>query len=104
MSERCGAVLITDECREECNGRDYRLPGGKVEGDNTPVEAAMGELQEETGFRAASWRYLCSTQAFTMVRYPPHYFPAWTTCGPRRCRRSRRSSSRPCKRATTGAN
>jgi ADP-ribose pyrophosphatase len=71
-----GAVLITDEYREELHARDYRLPGGKVEGDDTPVEAAMCELQEETGFRAASWRYLCSTQAFTMVRYPLHYFLA----------------------------
>jgi hypothetical protein len=34
------------------------------------------ELQEETGFRAASWRYLCSTQAVTMVRYLLHYFLA----------------------------
>ena len=69
-----GDLLITDEYREELCRRDYRLPGGKVEGGHTPLGAARVELREETGFEAASWGYLGATQAFTMVRYPLHYF------------------------------
>lgn len=70
-----GAVLITDEWRAELGARDYRLPGGKVEGLE-PVEAAQQELREETGFVAGSWDFLGATQAFSMVRYRLHYFLA----------------------------
>jgi ADP-ribose pyrophosphatase len=71
-----GHLLITDEYRHELGRRDYRLPGGKVEGDNAPRQAASAELREETGFEAVRWRYLGATQAFTMVRYSLHYFLA----------------------------
>jgi ADP-ribose pyrophosphatase len=70
-----GAVLVSDEWRPELGRRDYRLPGGKVEG-NTPLAAAQAELQEETGFCAGSWVPIGSTQAFSMVRYSLHYFEA----------------------------
>jgi ADP-ribose pyrophosphatase len=69
-------LLITDEYRVELGRRDYRVPGGKVEGVNSPLEAAKIELREETGFEAASWCYVGATQAFAMVRYPLHYFLA----------------------------
>jgi ADP-ribose pyrophosphatase len=71
-----GCVLITLEYRHELGRRDYRLPGGKVEGDNTPLEAAQEELRQETGFEASRWQFLGATQAFTMVRYSLHYFLA----------------------------
>lgn len=70
-----GKVLVTNEWRIELNSRDYRLPGGKVEGV-TPLEAAQQELLEETGLVAGSWKLLGSTQAFSMIRYQLHYFLA----------------------------
>jgi ADP-ribose pyrophosphatase len=71
-----GEVLITDEYRGELQARDYRLPGGKVENGHTPLQAAIAELREETGFRAARWTPIACTQAFSMVRYSLHYFEA----------------------------
>ncbi len=71
-----GAVLLTDESRAELGRRDYRLPGGKVEGEETPVEAARKELQEETGFVASEWQFLATSQAFATVRYRLHFFAA----------------------------
>jgi 8-oxo-dGTP pyrophosphatase MutT (NUDIX family) len=73
-----GAVLITNEYRHELGRRDYRLPGGKVEHGCSPLQAAMAELREETGFRALEWLPICTTQAFAMVRYSLHYFEART--------------------------
>jgi ADP-ribose pyrophosphatase len=76
LARRGNEILITDEYREELGRRDYRLPGGKVENGDSPLGAAMAELREETGFRAADWTGLGSTQAFAMVRYRLHYFEA----------------------------
>jgi len=71
-----GALLITNEHRHELGARDYRLPGGKVENGDAPMAAAVRELHEETGFTARNWRPICTTQAFSMVRYSLHYFEA----------------------------
>jgi ADP-ribose pyrophosphatase len=71
-----GAVLITDEYRSELGRRDFRLPGGKVDDSDTPIEAAKKELQEETGFRATDWNQFGSSQAFATVRYSLHFFEA----------------------------
>ena len=76
LARRGDELLLSDEYREELGARDNRLPGGKVENGHTPVEAAMAELQEETGYRAERWREIGSTQAFAMVRYRLHYFEA----------------------------
>jgi len=71
-----GRLLLTDEYRLELGARDFRLPGGKVENGNTPLQAAMAELREETGLSASSWTPIVTTQAFSMVRYSLHYFEA----------------------------
>ncbi len=48
--ERDGGVLLVRLNYGPRDGR-WALPGGLVEADETPVEAAVRETQEETGFR-----------------------------------------------------
>jgi ADP-ribose pyrophosphatase len=38
----------------------WELPAGKLEPSETPLHCAQRELEEETGFRAASWELLSS--------------------------------------------
>ena len=71
-----GRILLNDEYRDEIGRRDLRLPGGKVEGGRTPIEAAAAELREETGFRAGILTLLGASQPFTMVRYVLHFVEA----------------------------
>lgn len=71
-----GQVLLSDEYRSELGARDLRLPGGKVETDDTPAAAARRELQEETGILAGTLSPLGSSQAYATVRYQLHYFEA----------------------------
>lgn len=46
-----GWLLLTREFRENIGARQWRIPGGHVDG-RTPRAAAQRELREETGFRA----------------------------------------------------
>ncbi len=45
-------LLLNREYRLKFNRYMWRLPGGRVEGKETPLETAQKELREETGFRA----------------------------------------------------
>jgi ADP-ribose pyrophosphatase len=36
------------------------LPAGKMDPGESPLQCASRELEEETGYRAADWRQICS--------------------------------------------
>jgi len=62
-------IVCTDEQANVCTVRQYRhgcgktlveLPGGMVEADEDPLEAAKRELLEETGIVAEDWELLAT--------------------------------------------
>lgn len=69
-------VLLTREYRHELAGHDWRIPGGRVEGNETPEESARRELAEETGYTARTWQLLWTTAPDSTVRYQRHFFLA----------------------------
>ena len=61
LRERATAVLIRDGKVLLVQGPslgDYHMPGGGVEAGETPVEAAIRELREETGLVANKLEFL----------------------------------------------
>jgi len=60
---RDGHILMVRERRKDADGRHlgaeyWTLPGGGVEPDESPADAVVREVAEETGLQATSVRYL----------------------------------------------
>lgn len=55
-----GLVALVRQFRHGTREFSMELPGGVVEADQTPLEAAKRELLEETGYSASSYELLCS--------------------------------------------
>jgi 8-oxo-dGTP diphosphatase len=53
-----GRVLILRRAQESTGGGMWCLPGGKIDYGDTVEQAAVRELQEETGLRAGDLRFL----------------------------------------------
>lgn len=47
-----GGILLIDHYRFQTDTRGWEIPAGKIEMDESPVDAAQRELREETGHRA----------------------------------------------------
>lgn len=58
-----GKVLLVAQYRHGTNMISLETPGGLIEPDETPIEAAARELREETGYTARSFRVLGETDA-----------------------------------------
>lgn len=53
-----GEVLLLKRPNGVHQGGLWSFPGGKVEGDEMPLDAAVRELKEETGLSAKLWRHI----------------------------------------------
>lgn len=55
-----GQTILVCEYRHGCSDYVWQLPAGKIDDDETALEAAKRELLEETGYEAGSWKLLAS--------------------------------------------
>lgn len=53
-------VWLVEQYRHPVNGRILEIPGGRIENNETPKEAAQRELLEETGLDATKLEYFIS--------------------------------------------
>ncbi|WP_276351838.1 NUDIX hydrolase [Cohnella caldifontis] len=55
-----GKMLVVEQFRKPLEKAQVEIPAGKLEPGEDPLEAAGRELEEETGFKAASLKHLQS--------------------------------------------
>ncbi|MDQ6952091.1 MAG: NUDIX domain-containing protein [Mariprofundaceae bacterium] len=60
FNEHQEMLLLQRKQDAHCAGF-WSLPGGKVEGEELPLQAAVRELREETGLQGKRWRHLGKT-------------------------------------------
>ena len=55
-----GSVLLERQFRYPLNQVFIEFPAGKIDPDETLLDCAKRELQEETGYTATDWQFLCT--------------------------------------------
>jgi ADP-ribose pyrophosphatase len=55
-----GEVVLVRQFRYPVGEILLELPAGKMDPGESPLQYASRELEEETGYRAADWRQICS--------------------------------------------
>ena len=53
-----GRILMVRQFRKALEREALELPAGKIDGDEDPMDTALRDLNEETGYRAGSIRHL----------------------------------------------
>jgi ADP-ribose pyrophosphatase len=55
-----GTVLLERQFRYPLNKVFIEFPAGKIDLNEDPLDCAKRELQEETGYTAKSWQFICT--------------------------------------------
>jgi ADP-ribose pyrophosphatase len=55
-----GSVLLERQFRYPLNQVFIEFPAGKIDPNEDPSDCAKRELQEETGYTATDWRFICT--------------------------------------------
>lgn len=55
-----GKVLLERQFRYPVNQVFIEFPAGKIDPGENPLDCAKRELEEETGYTASSWQFLCT--------------------------------------------
>lgn len=55
-----GSILLERQFRYPLNHVFIEYPAGKIDPNEDPLECAKRELQEETGYTAHDWRFVCT--------------------------------------------
>lgn len=58
-----GKLVLLNEYRHACRQKLISLPGGNIEQGDTPLETAVKELKEETGYTAEQFEFVQSVYA-----------------------------------------
>lgn len=53
-----GLVLLVEQYRPAAGRQMLEIPAGTIDRDESPLECAQRELQEETGYKAENWEPL----------------------------------------------
>ena len=72
-----GRFVMERQYRYAADSTNYEIPSGVMEQGETPLEAAMRELKEETGYGGGQWRELmCISANPTSMTNMTHCFVA----------------------------
>src|SRR6476661_2271132 len=55
-----GAILLERQFRYPANRVFIEFPAGKIDPNEAALDCAKRELQEETGYTATDWKYVCT--------------------------------------------
>lgn len=55
-----GSILLERQFRYPLHDVFIEYPAGKIDPNEDPLECAKRELQEETGYTARDWQYVCT--------------------------------------------